>query len=208
MAYLENLMKQLMDFIFLYTNNYGIAIIVITVLIKVVLMPFSFQQFKSMKKMQELSPMQKKLQDKYKNNKEKLNEEIMKLYKEHNVNPMGGCLPLIIQFPFIIALFRLLQGYNFGQASFLWLKDLGAPDTYYLLPILAAATTYISSKVSAPPSPENPNNTTNIVMSLFIGWMSAKFPSGLALYWVIGNIVQLLQQMLITRSPVPSKEDV
>lgn len=113
MAYLESLMKQLMDFIFLYTKNYGLAIIVITVLIKLVLMPFSFQQFKSMKKMQELAPMQKKLQEKYKNNKEKLNEEIMKLYRENKVNPMGGCLPLLIQFPFIIALFRLLQAIQF-----------------------------------------------------------------------------------------------
>ncbi len=208
MAYLESLMKQLMDFIFLYTKNYGLAIIIITVLIKLVLMPFSFQQFKSMKKMQELAPMQKKLQEKYKNNKEKLNEEIMKLYRENKVNPMGGCLPLLIQFPFIIALFRLLQGYNFGQAGFLWLKDLGAPDSTYLLPILAAATTYFSSKVATPPNPENPSNTMNIVMSLFIGWMAVKFPSGLALYWVVSNLVQFLQQMLIMRSPAPSKEDV
>jgi YidC/Oxa1 family membrane protein insertase len=207
MAYLEGLMKQLLDFLFSYTGSYGLAIIVLTVLIKLVLLPFSFQQFHSMKKMQEIAPLQKKLQEKYKNDKEKLNREIMKLYQENKVNPMGGCLPLLIQFPFIIALFRLLQSYNFGQAGFLWLKDLGAPDTTYILPVLAGVTTYLSSKIATPPNPENPNNTMNIVMSVFIGWMAVKFASGLALYWVVSNIVQIIQQMIMMRSPAPAKED-
>jgi YidC/Oxa1 family membrane protein insertase len=208
MDYLVNIMKQILDFIFAYTKSYGLAIIGITVLIKIVLLPFSFQQFHSMKKLQEIAPLQKKLQEKYKNDKEKLNREIMKLYQENKVNPMGGCLPLLIQFPFIIGLFKLLQSYNFGQAGFLWIKDLGAPDTTYILPILAAVTTYLSSKIATPPNPENPNNSMNIVMSLFIGWMSLKFASGLALYWVVSNILQILQQMLIMRSPAPVKEDV
>jgi len=208
MAYLESIMKQLMDFIFAYTNSYGLAIIGITIIIKVVLLPLSFQQFHSMKKMQEIAPLQKKLQEKYKNDKEKLNREIMKLYQENKVNPMGGCLPLLIQFPFIIGLFRLLQSYNFGQAGFLWIKDLGTPDTTYILPVLAALTTYLSSKVATPPNPENPNNSMNLVMSLVIGWMAIRFASGLALYWVVSNILQLLQQLIIMRSPAPVKEDV
>lgn len=208
MAYLESIMKQLLDFIFAYTKSYGLAIIGITVLIKIILLPLSFQQFHSMKKMQEIAPLQKKIQEKYKNDKEKLNREIMKLYQENKVNPMGGCLPLLIQFPFIIALFRLLQSYNFGQAGFLWLKDLGAPDTTYILPILAAVTTYLSSKIATPQSPDNANNSTNIIMSLFIGWMAIKFASGLALYWVVSNIMQIIQQIIIMRSPAPVKEDV
>lgn len=202
-------MKQLLDYIFSYTGNYGLAIIIITVLIKLVLLPFSFQQFHSIKKMQELAPEQKRLQEKYKNDKEKLNKELMKLYQENKVNPLGGCLPLLIQFPFIIALFRSLQTYDFEQASFLWIKDLGAPDSLYILPILAAITTYLSSKVATPAaSPEASNNTMNIVMACLIGWMAMKFPSGLALYWVVSNIVQILQQLLIMRSPAPVKEDV
>lgn len=128
MAYLQGVMKQLMDLIFNYTNNYGIAIILLTVIIKLILLPFSFMQINSMKKMQELAPLQKKLQEKYKNDKEKLNAEIMKLYQENKINPMGGCLPLFIQFPFIIALFRVFQTYNFGEAGFLWIKNLSAPD--------------------------------------------------------------------------------
>ncbi|MCR4430276.1 MAG: YidC/Oxa1 family membrane protein insertase [Tepidanaerobacteraceae bacterium] len=208
MAYLESIMKQLLDFIFAYTKSYGLAIIGITVLIKIILLPLSFQQFHSMKKMQQIAPLQKKIQEKYKNDKEKLNREIMKLYQENKVNPMGGCLPLLIQFPFIIALFRLLQSYNFGQAGFLWLKDLGAPDATYILPILAAVTTYLSSKIATPQSPDNANNSTNIIMSLFIGWMAIKFASGLALYWVVSNIMQIIQQIIIMRSPAPVKEDV
>lgn len=202
-------MKQLLDYIFSYTGNYGLAIIIITVLIKLVLLPFSFQQFHSIKKMQELAPEQKRLQEKYKNDKEKLNKELMKLYQENKVNPLGGCLPLLIQFPFIIALFRSLQTYDFEQASFLWIKDLGAPDSLYILPVLAAITTYLSSKIATPAaSPEASNNTMNIVMACLIGWMAIKFPSGLALYWVVSNIVQILQQLLIMRSPAPVKEDV
>ncbi|HHY05079.1 MAG TPA: membrane protein insertase YidC [Thermoanaerobacterales bacterium] len=209
MAFLGNIMKQLLDYIFSYTGNYGLAIIIITVLIKLVLLPFSFQQFHSIKKMQELAPEQKRLQEKYKNDKEKLNKELMKLYQENKVNPLGGCLPLLIQFPFIIALFRSLQTYDFEQASFLWIKDLGAPDSLYILPILAAITTYLSSKIATPAaSPEASNNTMNIVMACLIGWMAIKFPSGLALYWVVSNIVQILQQLLIMRSPAPVKEDV
>lgn len=209
MAFLGNIMKQLLDYIFSYTGNYGLAIIIITVLIKLVLLPFSFQQFHSIKKMQELAPEQKRLQEKYKNDKEKLNKELMKLYQENKVNPLGGCLPLLIQFPFIIALFRSLQTYDFEQASFLWIKDLGAPDSLYILPVLAAITTYLSSKIATPAaSPEASNNTMNIVMACLIGWMAIKFPSGLALYWVVSNIVQILQQLLIMRSPAPVKEDV
>lgn len=207
MSFLVDLMKQLMDFIFLYTKSYGISIIVLTVLIKLVLLPFSFQQFRSMKKLQEITPIQKKLQEKYKNNKEKLNQELMKLYEENKINPMGGCLPLLIQLPFIIALFRLLQQFNFGQAGFLWIPDLGKPDPMYILPVLAGITTYLSSMVATPPNPDNPNNSMNIVMAIFIAWMAVNFASGLALYWVVSNIVQLLQQLLLMRTQAPVKED-
>jgi len=207
MAFIVDLMKQLMDLIYLYTKSYGISIIVITVIIKLILLPFSFQQFRSMKKLQEIAPIQKKLQEKYKNDKEKLNQALMKLYQENKINPMAGCLPLLIQFPFIIALFRLLQEFNFGQAGFLWIADLGKPDSTYILPILAGLTTYLSSKIATPATTENANNTMNIFMSIFIAWMAVNFASGLALYWVVSNIIQILQQLIIMRSPTPAKED-
>lgn len=208
MAYLQELMKQLMDLIFVYTNNYGIAIILLTVLIKLILLPFNFMQLNSLKKMQEIAPIQKKLQEKYKNNPDKLNTELMKLYQENNINPMGGCLPLLIQFPFIIALFRVFQAYDFGGASFLWIKDLSMPDTTYILPILAAVTTYLQTKISTPAGADNPNASMNIIMPLMIGWFSLKFAAGLALYWVVSNVVQIIQQLLFTRPRALAKEDV
>lgn len=204
MAFLENLMKNLLDFLYYYTKSYGLSIIILTVIIKIVLLPFSFQQFKSLKKMQEIAPEQKKLQEKYKNDPQKLNKELMELYKKHGYNPMGGCLPLLIQFPFIIALFSLLQHYNFGNTGFLWLYNLGAPDKTYILPILAALTTYLSSRMTTPGKVDQQQNTMNIVMSGFIGWMALKFPSGLALYWVVSNIIQIVQQLIIVR-PTASK---
>ena len=208
MAYFQGVMKQLMDLIYGYTNSYGIAIILLTVLIKLILLPFSFMQINSMKKMQEITPMQKKLQEKYKNDKEKLNTEIMKLYQENKINPMGGCLPLLIQFPFIIALFRVFQTYDFGGASFLWIKDLSVPDGTYILPILAAATTYLQTKIATPAGADNPNASMNIIMPLMIGWFSLKFAAGLALYWVVSNVVQIVQQLLFTRPKAIAKEDV
>lgn len=202
--YLANIMKQVLDFLFVYTKSYGISIILLTIFIKVILLPLTFKQMQSMKKMQEIAPLQKKLQEKYKNDKEKLNKEIMELYRKNNVNPASGCLPLLIQFPFLIALFRLLQQYDFGEAGFLWISNLGAPDTTYILPILAGLTTYVSSKMA---SPDSSQQTMTIFMSVFIAWMSTRFASGLALYWVISNIFQLLQQVFVTRPFPRTKEE-
>lgn len=209
MAFFESLMKQLMDTIYVYTNSYGIAIILLTVLIKLVLLPFSFMQINSMKKMQEITPLQQKLQQKYKNDKEKLNQEIMKLYQENKVNPLGGCLPLLIQLPIILALFRVFQSYDFAGASFLWIPNLSKPDPTYILPILAAVTTYIQTKVSTPPGTSNQQTASmNIVMPLMIGWFSIKFAAGLALYWVVSNVVQIIQQLIFMRPQPIAKEDI
>lgn len=147
MSYLQELMKQLMDWIFVYTNNYGVAIILLTVLIKILLLPFNYMQINSVKKMQEIAPEQKKLQQKYKNNPDKLNEELMKLYKENNINPMGGCLPLLIQFPFIIALFRVFQTYDFGGAGFLWIKDLSLPDSNLHIANIGCSNDLLAGKI-------------------------------------------------------------
>ncbi len=208
MAFFQDVMKQLMDLIFGYTNSYGIAIILLTILIKLVLLPFSFMQINSMKRMQEIAPLQKKLQEKYKHDKERLNQEIMKLYQENKINPMGGCLPLLIQFPFIIALFRVFQNYDFGGASFLWITDLSIPDATYILPILAAATTYLQTKIATPAGAENPNPSMSIIMPLMIGWFALKFAAGLALYWVISNTFQIAQQLVFTRPQASAGKDV
>ena len=205
-AYLSGIMEKILNLFFIYTNNYGVAIIGLTILIKLVLMPLSYKQFKSMGQMQKIAPEQKRLQEKYKNDKEKLNEELMKLYLEHKINPAAGCLPMIVQMPFLFAFFRLLRDFNFAQASFLWITDLSAPDTYFILPALAGLTTYLSSKMTAT-SPDGSQNNMSLFMSIFIIWISTRFAAGLALYWVVSNLFQLAQQMILTRSVGMAKEE-
>lgn len=205
----------LLSYIFGIVNSYGLTIVIFTLIIKVILLPLTLKQTKSMKQMQEINPKLKELQKKYANDKQKLNEKTMELYKQHNVNPAGGCLPLLIQLPIIFALFQVLRtptDYNIAQEavtqSFLWIKDLSAPDGLYILPVLAAATTYYQSKMMSTGSPVNSSqNTMNIVMPLMIGWFSMQFASGLALYWVLSNLFQIVQQYFTMRSGKAVKEE-
>lgn len=198
-AYLSGIMELGLEFFFTYTQSYGLAIIALTVAIKLILLPLTIKQTKSMKKMQEIAPLQKKLQEKYKNNKEKLNKEITELYRKHQVNPLSGCLPLLVQLPFLIGLFRLLHEFNFGdEANFLWISHLGEPDGTFIIPILAALTTFLSTKLtSGSAQAAQQQKTMMYMMPLLIGFMSTRFPSGLALYWVVSNIVQIAQQLIV-----------
>jgi len=205
----------LLSYIFGIVNSYGLTIVIFTLIIKVVLLPLTLKQTKSMKQMQEINPKIKELQKKYANDKQKLNEKTMELYRQHNVNPASGCLPLLIQLPIIFALFQVLRtptDYNIAQEavtqSFLWIKDLSAPDRLYILPVLAAATTYYQSKMMSTGSASNSSqNTMNIVMPLMIGWFSMQFASGLALYWVLSNLFQIIQQYFTMRSGKVVKEE-
>lgn len=180
--------------------NYGIAIILLTLVIKTALFPLTVKQVKSMKAMQELSPKLKALQEKYKDNKEKLNGEIAKLYKESGVNPLAGCLPLFLQFPFLIAIFYAIRGYNYeSNPSFLWIGNLAQPgDHYYILPILAAVTTYFTSKQTMVDNSQQ-NKMMIMFMPLFIGYITTTFPAGLGLYWVVSNFFQIAQQWWLNR---------
>jgi YidC/Oxa1 family membrane protein insertase len=195
MGAIIDFMRSILDFFFRYTNSYGLAIISLTLLIKIVLFPLTLKQTQSMKKMKDLAPLQKELQEKYKNDKEKMNKELLKLYQEHKYNPMSGCFPLLVQFPILIAFFRLLQAVDYGQ-GFLWLPDLGAKDPYYILPVLAGLTTFLTSKqMSADGNPQTA--MMNNIMPVFIGFISINFPSGLNLYWVVSNLLTYIQQALI-----------
>ncbi len=221
MEFIYEMMGKLLYSVYLVIQNYGLAIIVFTIIIKVALLPLTLKQTNSMKKMNELQPQLKEIQEKYKNNKEKLNEKMMQLYKDNNYNPAGGCLPLLLQFPILIGLFRVLQNpqlYVFPESvyegvvqNFLWLPNLGNPDPYYILPVLAAATTYLSTKMisanSAGGGAAQTQKTMNMIMPLMIGWISINFPSGLALYWVMSNLFQMGQQYVALRK-VPGNKEV
>jgi len=179
--------------------NYGIAIILITLAIKFVLYPLTVKQVKGMKAMQDLQPKMKELQEKYKGNSEKLNKEMALLYKESGVNPLSGCLPLIVQMPILMGIFFAIRDYHYAQMpSFLWIADLSGPDPIYILPILSAATTYIQQKQTSTEGNAQTKMMMNL-MPLFIGYISLTFPAGLVLYWVVSNLFQIGQQWWMYR---------
>lgn len=208
-------MTWLLNYLYFFTvsigiPNYGIAIILLTILIKMILYPLTNKQMKSMMGMQQIQPKIKEIQDKWKaKDPKKMQEEIMKLYKEHNVNPMAGCLPLLIQMPILIALYRSLFTFpyaNPAHATFIWLQNLSDKDPYYILPILAGVTTYIQSKLTT--TSNDPTQKMMLyTMPVFIGWISATVPAGLALYWAVFNIVSSIQQHFINKQILVVKEE-
>jgi len=206
----------LLRIIFDFTGNYGYSIILFTILTRILLLPINIKQTQSTKKMNELNPKMKEIQTKYKNNPEKMNQELMNLYKEHNYNPASGCLPALIQIPIIIALFGVLHNptkfvftpeeFDAIAKGFWWLADLGKPDKMYILPILAAGTTYLqTAMLTTKGNVDSSMKTMNIVMPLMIGYFTIKFPSGIALYWVVGNIFTIIQQYLMKGKALGSK---
>ena len=182
--------------------SYGIAIIFMTILVKVLLYPLTAKQVRSMKAMQELQPALKKLQKDYKNNPQLLQQKMAELYKESGVNPLAGCLPLLIQMPILMGVYYTLYGYTYtGDPNFLWLTSLSETDPTYVLPVLSALTTYIQQKQTmANNGGDNQQmKVMSYMMPLFIGWISLSFPSGLVVYWVTMNICQIIQQWYMFR---------
>ena len=182
--------------------NYGIAIILMTILVKALMYPLTAKQVRSMKAMQELQPALKKLQKDYKNNPQLLQQKMAELYKEAGVNPLAGCLPLLIQMPILMGVYYCLYGYSYsGDPTFLWLTSLSDTDPLYVLPILSALTTYIQQKQTmANNGQENQQmKIMSYMMPLFIGWISLNFPSGLVVYWVTMNLCQIAQQWYMFR---------
>lgn len=191
-----------LEFLYSYLNNYGWAIIALTVLVRMALWPLNRRQTKSMLAMKEINPKVKELQQKYKNQPEKLNKEMLALYREYGISPLGGCLPMLIQLPIVIALFNILRTYPYpvDSAGFLWISDLGKADPWYLLPLLTVITQYISQRQMT----TDPKQAQMMVaMPLVIGWMAMRFPAGLALYWVVQNVVSIGQQWWDSRTLMP-----
>lgn len=183
--------------------NYGLAIIFMTIAIKLVLFPITQKQMHSMRAMQQLQPKMKYLQEKYKNEPQVMQTKLMELYKEHGVSPFSSCLPLLIQMPIFIAFYQSLLKFPFAvaeHASFLWIPNIGARDPYYLLAVLAAVTTYFQSKISMVDTKDPTQKSMLYVMPLFMAWIAATMPAGLPLYWVMFNLLGILQQIYVNRS--------
>ena len=165
-----------------------------------------------MKSVQEMQPKVKALQEKYKDNKEKLQSEIAALYKANKVNPLSGCLPLVVQMPLLMGLFFAIKEYPYqGPTQFLWLATLqqgtslsDPSDPYFIIPLLCAATTYIQQKQTTTEMTQQ-NKMMLIFMPIFIGYITITFPAGLGIYWVVSNLVQIIQQWFMYRSkPIAS----
>lgn len=180
-----------------YTHNYGVAIILLTMLMRVLFIPLTHKSYQSMKAMQVIQPKVAALQKKYKDNKEQLNREMLELYRQHKVNPFGGCLPSLLQMPVFVALFNILYTtIELRQAPFmLWIQDLSAKDPYYVLPILMGITMVIQQKLQ--PSQMDPRQARlMLLMPAGLTVLFLNFPSGLVLYWMTSNLLSIGQQAI------------
>ena len=190
----------LLEKIHSFVGNWGWAIILLTLLVKLIFYPLSAASYKSMAKMKKLQPRLQTLKERYGDDKQKFQQEMMKLYKTEKVNPAGGCLPILVQIPVFIALYWvLLESVELRQASFaLWLRDLSLPDPYYVLPVVMGASMLAQQYLN--PAPLDPlqkkiMTALPIVFTVFFLW----FPAGLVLYWVVNNLLSIAQQYFITR---------
>lgn len=183
--------------------NYGLAIILLTILIKILLHPLTKKQIESAKAMQRLQPKMKKIQEKYKDNQQLAGQKLMELYQKEGISPASGCLPMLAQMPFLMGMYYTLYNFNYGNAdpSFMWVPHLSQPDPIYILPIFSVVTTVLMQKTMSSSGTEmnTQMKAMMMIMPLFIGWISLNFPAGLVLYWVVNNIVQIVQQLWMNR---------
>jgi len=183
-----------------FIPNYGIAIILLTIIIKIIFWPLTDKSFRSMKDMQEVQPKMASLRKKYKNDSKKLNEEVMGLYKKHGVNPMGGCLPLVLQIPVFFALYEgLMVAIEIRGAPFIfWIKDLSIMDPLLITPILMGVTMYIQQKMT-PMAGEAAQMKMMTILPLIFTVFFLGFPSGLVIYWLLNNVLTIGQHYWIMK---------
>ncbi|MFS8542618.1 MAG: YidC/Oxa1 family membrane protein insertase [Limnochordales bacterium] len=202
--FFQNILLQLLVFFADLTNSSGLAIILLTVTIRLALYPLTLSQTKSLAAMRELQPKMQELQKKYKDKPQEYQKRVMELYQEHKINPLGGCLPVLIQLPFLWALFRVLQDFPLEQRDFL-IWDLAGPagEPLWILPILSGLTTYGQMMLT---STDPSQRAMMLIMPLFLTWISIQFPAGLVLYWVVSNLFSIGQQYLINKQLEAAKK--
>jgi YidC/Oxa1 family membrane protein insertase len=197
-----------------WVHNWGWAIVLLTFLITTAMFPLKLKSLRSAQEMQKVAPIVKGIQDKYKNykfndpRKQKMNEEVMKVYSEHGINPLGGCLPMLLQMPFLYGFYRVLDlSIELRHAPWmLWVKDLSAPDRLPImgfavpvLVILMTIATYVSQRMTPQPTADPAQQRMMMMMPLFMGFMFYRFASGMVLYWLTSSVVQIIQQVFINR---------
>jgi YidC/Oxa1 family membrane protein insertase len=208
-SFIAQPLAQFMTFLYTYVGNYGLVIICLTILIKILFYPLTHKSYSSMKKMQDLQPHMNALREKYKKDTQKLNQEMMKLYKEKGVNPMGGCLPMLLQIPVFFALYQTLsQSIELRGAAFLWITDLSAPETLFFRPlVLMMGVSMFFQQSMTPTAADNKQAQMFKFMPILFTAMFWNFPSGLVLYWFMNNFLTIGQQYLINKGGLrPSKK--
>jgi YidC/Oxa1 family membrane protein insertase len=196
----------IMDHIHQLLGNWGWTIIAFTILIKLAFFPLSAAGYRSMAKMRVLTPKMQAIRERYKNDPVKMQQATMELYKSEKINPLGGCLPILVQMPVFLALYYVLQAsVEMRGAPWIgWITDLTQPDPYFILPILYAISMYVTAKLN--PQPADPMQAKMMLfMPLAFSVMFVFFPSGLVLYWVVNNLVSIAQQWVITKKFEPKK---
>lgn len=186
-----------------FNGEYGLAVLVMVIIVRTLILPLTVKQVKSSKAMQAIQPELQKIQKKYKDNPEKVQQETMKLFQENKVNPMAGCLPLVVQMPIFIALYNSIY-YNplLRDHNFLWLQ-LGEPDKYFILPAIAAITTFLQTRMMTKMNPsqmQGPMQFMMMVYPVLIFVMSYNFPAALPLYWVYSNVYTIVQNYFLYRN--------
>jgi YidC/Oxa1 family membrane protein insertase len=187
-------------FLHQYFSNYGVAIIILTILIKIIFWPLGNISYRSMKEMQKLQPKINELKEKYKNDKSKIGQETMAMYRSHKVNPMSGCLPILIQIPVFIGLYNtLLYAIELRHSPFFWwIQDLSAKDPYYITPIIMGATQFIQQKMT--PTVGDPMQAKiMLLMPIVFTFIFLNFPAGLVIYWLLNNVLSIGQQYYINK---------
>ena len=204
---LGRLARNVLELFYSWTGNYGAAIIMLTVLLQLILFKFTLMSLKSSAQMRKVQPEMKRLQDKYKGNPEALNREMLALYQKHKINPLSGCLPLLIQLPIFLALFNALRtSWSLHGAKFIWwITDLSSKDPYYILPILMGAVMFFQQR-SAMPAGMDPTQAAMFkYMPLIFTLLFMNFPSGLVLYWLTNSLITFGIQSLANKKIANAK---
>jgi YidC/Oxa1 family membrane protein insertase len=190
----------LLTFFYSVFKNYGAAIILLTVVVRVILYPFTYKSMKSMKQMQKMQPLMAELREKYKNDKEKMNQEVMRLYQTHKINPLGGCLPLLLQLPVFIALYKALYvAIELRHSPFIfWIKDLSEMDPYFVTPIIMGASYFVQQKLT-PTSMDPTQQKIMLLMPIIFTVIFLNLPAGLVLYFFVSNLLSIAQQLYMNK---------
>lgn len=199
-SFLARPLFSVLKFFYSFAKNYGIAIILLTAVIRIIFIPLMTKSQKSMKAMQALAPKINEIREKYKKDPQRMNREVMALYRKHKINPMGGCLPIILQIPIFIALYNVLM-YAIelrGAPFYLWINDLSQKDPFYILPIAMGISMVIQQKMT--PSTVDPmQSKIMMILPVVFTFMFLSFPSGLVLYWLMNNLLSIAQQYYINK---------